>query len=117
MSMFAENIKQGLGSVKAHATRAVITSSIIAIGIAALVGILTSISAMQIAVTKTFSKMGSQSFTIKNAGGVKRYGEVDDNTRLTFDEAWEFQKRMEGKNSTVALSINADFGCGSDVYR
>ena len=109
MSMFAENIKQGLGSVKAHATRAVITSSIIAIGIAALVGILTSISAMQIAVTKTFSKMGSQSFTIKNAGGVKRYGEVDDNTRLTFEEAWEFQKRMEGKNSTVALSINADF--------
>lgn len=109
MSMFAENIKQGLGSVKAHATRAVITSSIIAIGIAALVGILTSISAMQIAVTKTFSKMGSQSFSIKNAGGVKRYGEVDDNTRLTFDEAWEFQKRMEGKNSTVALSINADF--------
>ncbi len=107
--MFAENIKQGLGSVKAHATRAVITSSIIAIGIAALVGILTSISAMQIAVTKTFSKMGSQSFTIKNAGGVKRYGEVDDNTRLTFDEAWEFQQRMEGKNSTVALSINADF--------
>jgi putative ABC transport system permease protein len=109
MSMFAENIKQGLGSVKAHATRAVITSSIIAIGIAALVGILTSISAMQIAVTKTFSKMGSQSFTIKNAGGVKRYGEVDDNTRLTFDEAWEFQKRMEGRTSTVALSINADF--------
>ena len=109
MSMFAENIKQGLGSVKAHATRAVITSSIIAIGIAALVGILTSISAMQIAVTKTFSKMGSQSFTIKNAGGVKRYGEVDDHTRLTFDEAWEFQKRMEGRNSTVALSINADF--------
>jgi putative ABC transport system permease protein len=109
MSMFAENIKQGLGSVKAHATRAVITSSIIAIGIAALVGILTSISAMQIAVTKTFSKMGSQSFTIKNAGGVKRYGDLDDNTRLTFDEAWEFQKRMEGKNSTVALSINADF--------
>jgi putative ABC transport system permease protein len=109
MSMFAENIKQGLGSVKAHATRAVITSSIIAIGIAALVGILTSISAMQIAVTKTFSKMGSQSFTIKNAGGVKRYGEVDDNTRLTFDEAWEFQKRMEVRNSTVALSINADF--------
>lgn len=107
--MLAENIKQGLGSVKAHATRAIITSSIIAIGIAALVGILTSISAMQIAVTKTFSKMGSQSFTIKNAGGVKRYGEVDDNTRLTFDEAWAFQKRMEGKNSTVALSINADF--------
>ncbi len=31
------------------------------------------------------------------------------NQKLKFDEAWEFQKRMEGRNSTVALSINADF--------
>ena len=107
--MFAENIKQGLGSVKAHATRAVITSSIIAIGIAALVGILTSISAMQIAVTKTFSKMGSQSFTIRNATGVKRFGQTDYSEPIKFEEAWEFQKRMEGGLSTVALQVNADF--------
>lgn len=109
MSLFAENIKQGLGSVKAHATRAVITSSIIAIGIAALVGILTSISAMQIAVTKTFSKMGSQSFTIRSSSGVKRFGRVDPSEPINFDQAWAFQKRMEGRTSTVALQINADF--------
>ena len=72
--MFAENIKQGLGSVKAHATRAVITSSIIAIGIAALVGILTSISAMQIAVTKTFSK------SYKGASQEKNGEETDQET-------------------------------------
>ena len=87
--------------MKAHATRAVITSSIIAIGIAALVGILTSISAMQIAVTKTFSKMGSQSFTIRNATGVKRFGQMDYSEPIKFEEAWEFQKRMEGGLSTV----------------
>jgi putative ABC transport system permease protein len=109
VSLFAENIKQGLGSVKAHATRAVITSSIIAIGIAALVGILTSISAMQIAVTKTFSKMGSQSYTIRNSSGVKRFGESDASEPIAFDQAWEFQKRMEAQGATVALQVNADF--------
>ena len=107
--MFAENIKQGLGSVRAHATRAVITSSIIAIGIAALVGILTSISAMQIAVTKTFSKMGSQSYTIRDASGVRRFGEASDSEPIKFDQAWEFQKRMEAQGATVALQVNADF--------
>jgi putative ABC transport system permease protein len=109
VSLFAENIKQGLGSVKSHATRAVITSSIIAIGIAALVGILTSISAMQIAVTKTFSKMGSQSYTIRDASGVRRFGEVSDSEPVTFDQAWEFQKRMEAKGAMVSLQVNADF--------
>ncbi len=109
MSLFAENIKQGLGSVKAHATRAVITSSIIAIGIAALVGILTSISAMQIAVTKTFSKMGSQSYTIRNASGVRKFGQSDNSEPIKFDQAWEFQKRMEAQGATVALQVNADF--------
>jgi putative ABC transport system permease protein len=107
--LFAENIKQGLGSVRAHATRAVITSSIIAIGIAALVGILTSISAMQIAVTKTFSKMGSQSYTIRDASGVRRFGEASDSEPIKFDQAWEFQKRMEAQGATVALQVNADF--------
>lgn len=109
MSLFAENIKQGLGSVRAHATRAIITSSIIAIGIAALVGILTSISAMQIAVTKTFSKMGSQSYTIRNSSGVTRFGEMDASEPISFEQAWEFQKRMEAQGATVSLQVNADF--------
>lgn len=95
--------------MKSHATRAVITSSIIAIGIAALVGILTSISAMQIAVTKTFSKMGSQSYTIRDGSGVRRFGEVSESEPITFDQAWEFQKRMEAKGAMVALQVNADF--------
>ena len=97
MSLFAENIKQGLGSVRAHATRAVITSSIIAIGIAALVGILTSISAMQIAVTKTFSKMGSQSYTIRDASGVRRFGEASDSEPIKFDKRGNFKSAWKHK--------------------
>jgi putative ABC transport system permease protein len=109
VSLFLENIKQGLGSVKAHATRAIITASIIAIGIAALVGILTSISAMQIAVTKTFSKMGAQSYTIRNGGGVRRFGDIESTEPITFDQAWTFQQRMEAQKAMVSLQVNADF--------
>lgn len=109
MSLFVENIYQGLGSIRAHASRAIITALIISIGIAALVGILTSIDAMKIAVTKTFSKMGSQSFTIRNSGGLKRYGEADEKDPISFNQAWEFQKRMDEGQATVSLQVNADF--------
>lgn len=109
MSLFVENVYQGLGSIRAHASRAIITALIISIGIAALVGILTSIDAMKIAVSKTFSKMGSQSFTIRNSGGLKRYGEADEKDPISFNQAWEFQKRMDGGQATVSLQVNADF--------
>ncbi len=108
MNLLAENIKQGIGSVRAHATRAVITALIIAIGIAALVGILTSIDAMKIAITRTFSKMGSQSFVIRNAEGVRRFGQVSDERPISFTEAKYFEKLMEGQ-ADVSLQINADF--------
>jgi len=64
---------------------------------------------MQIAVTKTFSKMGSQSYTIRDASGVRRFGEASDSEPIKFDQAWEFQKRMEAQGATVALQVNADF--------
>jgi putative ABC transport system permease protein len=64
---------------------------------------------MQIAVTKTFSKMGSQSYTIRNASGVRKFGQSDNSEPIKFDQAWEFQKRMEAQGATVALQVNADF--------
>ena len=108
MNLFAENIKQGLGSVRSHASRAVITALIIAIGIAALVGILTSIDAMKIAITRTFSRMGSQSFVIRNAEGVRRFGMANSDRPITFSEAKQFERLME-KSADVSLQINAGF--------
>ena len=69
-----ENIRQGLEAVRTNLLRTVITCLIIAIGIAALVGILTSIDAMNSAITKTFSRMGSQSFNIRSIQGFQRRG-------------------------------------------
>lgn len=106
--MFVENIRQGFGSLKSHKVRAVITASIIAIGIAALVGILTSIDAMNSAISKTMSKMGSQSFNISNRVSVERFGVADDFKAITYEQAHQFENYF-GSKLPVSLSLNASF--------
>jgi putative ABC transport system permease protein len=95
---FRENIAQGLESIRANATRAIITCLIIAIGIAALVGILTSIDGMKNAVGSTFTKMGSRSFTIQNANTVRRHGgpgQVVDYVPIRYSQAQLFKHLFE----------------------
>ncbi len=106
--MFVENIRQGFGSLKSHKVRAVITASIIAIGITALVGILTSIDAMNNAISKTMSKMGSQSFNISNRVSVERFGVADDFKAITYEQAHQFENYF-GSKLPVSLSLNASF--------
>lgn len=108
MSVALENVRQGLGSLRAHALRAVITALIIAIGISALVGILTSIDAMGQAITQTFSKMGSQSFTIRNSGSLRRNGQFSDWEEIRMAQAAEFERSMPDAY-TVSLSVNVGF--------
>lgn len=59
-----ENIRIAINSIKSHLLRTVLTVSIIAFGIMALVGIMTSISAIEYFV-ENFTRMGSNTFTIK----------------------------------------------------
>lgn len=108
MSLFVENIRQGFGSLKSHKVRATITASIIAIGITALVGILTSIDAMNNAISKTMSKMGSQSFNISNRTSVERFGVADDFKSITYDQAHQVEQYF-GNRLPVSLSLNASF--------
>ncbi|MFZ9755330.1 MAG: ABC transporter permease [Bacteroidia bacterium] len=108
MSVALENIRQGMGSLRAHALRAVITALIIAIGISALVGILTSIDAMGQAITQTFSKMGSQAFTIRNSQSLRRNGQRSDWPEIKISEAMAFEQKM-GEQKTVSLSVNVGF--------
>jgi putative ABC transport system permease protein len=105
-----DNILQGLDSVKANSLRAVITCLIIAIGIAALVGILTSIDGMKSAVSNTFSQMGAQSFTIREAGGIRRMGGPQPQFKrelISYNVARKFQKELPYP-ATVTLSRLAE---------
>ncbi|MGI8893364.1 MAG: ABC transporter permease, partial [Bacteroidia bacterium] len=61
-------------SVRSHMLRTVLTALIIALGIMALVGILTSIDAIKNSIESNFSAMGANSFTIRNSGSGIRMG-------------------------------------------
>ena len=65
---YKENIKLAFVSIKANMLRTVLTALIIAIGIMALVGIMTSIDGMNSSIKNKFASMGANSFSIRNRG-------------------------------------------------
>ena len=105
-----EYIKIGFESVRSHMLRTVLTAMIIALGITALVGILTAIDAIKISIENNFSAMGANSFTIRNSGsGIrmggsgakpKRHDAITLREALMFKEAYPFP-------GTISLSFIA----------
>ncbi len=69
-----ENIKESFKSVRNQLLRTTLTVLIIAVGISALVGILTSIDAIKSSISSNFSSMGANTFSIKNEGSNIRMG-------------------------------------------
>lgn len=91
-----ENIKISLESIRSHLLRTILTVLIIAFGITALVGILTSIDAIKFFFTKELSMMGANSFSIKNRGmNITINGQrirPRDNRIINFEEAKQFKE-------------------------
>lgn len=104
-----EIIKQALSSLKGNKLRAGITMAIIAIGISALVGILTAISGLEASINSNFSALGSNSFTIQknemNFGGPRK---KKDNEPISYAQATDFKSRFEYP-ALVSISIMAQF--------
>src|ERR1700721_2421732 len=71
---FRENMRIALSSIAGQLLRTILTIIIIAIGITALVGILTSIDAMKQAINSNFSSMGANTFAIRNRDATIRIG-------------------------------------------
>ena len=107
---FKENIKVALQSIKSQKLRATLTALIIAIGIMALVGILTAIDSIKGAINSNFTAMGANSFTIQNRGlnihvgnkgrKAKRFEPIDYYEATRFAEEYNFP-------STVSISTFA----------
>jgi putative ABC transport system permease protein len=66
LKLIRENARISLNSIRSHMVRTILTVSIIAFGIMALVGILTAIDAVEYYLTQNFAMMGSNTFTIRN---------------------------------------------------
>lgn len=110
---YRENVKLSLQSISSNKLRTFLTALIIAIGITALVGILTSIDAIKSSITDSFSAMGSNSFNIRNRGMNIQIGgsgtRPKSYTRITYHQAKEFKDKYEFP-SLVSLSAYATTG-------
>jgi len=69
-----QDIKIALDAVRANLGRAILTCLIIAVGIMALVGMLTAIDGMKSSITQNFSLLGSNTFTIINGSAFVDFG-------------------------------------------
>lgn len=64
-SLFKENIRIAFNSIRTQLLRTILTVLIIAIGITALVGILSAVSALENTISSDFSSMGANTFNIQ----------------------------------------------------
>lgn len=106
--LLLQNIRVAIDSVRSQALRTALTVSIIAIGIMALVGILTAIDAIKGSITNSFASMGANTFSIQSRGMTIRIGrsgvQPKSHPRITFDQAMEFKSRFDYP-ATVSLSF------------
>ncbi len=108
-----QNIRIALDSIRDNILRTVITCLIIAIGIAALVGMLTAVDGFENGLSKSFQKMGSNTFNIRNRDGKIRIGGGHGEKRIeyvpiTYSQANQFKKEFT-LPSTISLSTNINF--------
>jgi putative ABC transport system permease protein len=116
---YSENVKVAMQSVKSNKLRTFLTAIIIAIGLTALVGILTSIDAIEGSLNNTFSSMGANSFTIRNRGiGIriggsgqrpKRYKPIDYRQATSFKNNFDFPA-MISVNTFASFGGTAKYG-------
>lgn len=108
--IISENIRISLQSIRSNLLRTILTILIIAIGITALVGILTAIDSIKSSITKEFTFMGTNTFTITSRG---MRVQVENNryrsrnySYISYYQAKEFQENFDFP-ATVSLSVYA----------
>lgn len=96
---YIENVKLSLQSISSNKLRTSLTALMVAIGITALVGILTSIDAIKNSVTDSFSAMGSNSFNIRNRGINVQIGGSGTRPRsfppISYNQARQFKDKYD----------------------
>lgn len=110
---YTENVRLALQSIQSNRLRTMLTALIIAIGLTALVGILTTLDAVKKSMTEAFSNMGANSFTIRNRGTGIRIGGPGQGPKpfksIRFEDAIKFKEQLNAPG-TVTLSVIATMG-------
>lgn len=110
ITLFLENVRVAFKAIKSNRVRAVLTMSIIAFGIMALVGILTAIDGLKSTLTQQFTMMGANSFQITSRSmhvqmGKKSY-RTKNHSNITYREAMEFKENFK-EPAWVSVAFSA----------
>lgn len=103
-----ENLKVAFSSIRANMLRAVLTILIIAVGITALVGILTAIEAIKGSIQSKFTNMGANTISVSE----KWYFNPSDHSRrrnsanISYREAMKFKEDFKFP-ATISVSTRA----------
>jgi len=112
LQLVYENVLVAITSIRGQWLRTILTMLIIAIGITALVGILTSIDGIRGSINSNFTSMGANTFTIRNKGSNVRIGNAGRKPksyeRIQFRHAMQF-KELFGYPGQVSVSAMASF--------
>lgn len=107
---FFENVRIAVISIRSNMLRTVLTVLIIAVGITALIGILTAIDSIKTSITREFTFMGAYTFSITSRGmqvqvGNNRY-RTKNHSYISFYQAKNFKEQFEFPAIT-AISVSA----------
>ena len=98
-NLLLENIRIALTAIRSQSLRTFLTIMIIAIGIMALVGILTAIDVIKEGISSNFTTMGANTFNIRNRGSNIRIGggrkKVQVFQSITYLQATKFKEEFK----------------------
>lgn len=111
-SLLRENIRIALSSIRNQSLRTVLTVLIIAIGITALVGILSAVAALENTISQDFASMGANTFNLQRYEFRERISNEDRkvNPTISYREVTEFKDKFQFPFTETAISFT---GTGS----
>ncbi|MFV9484744.1 ABC transporter permease [Christiangramia sp. ASW11-125] len=111
-SLLRENIRIALSSIRNQSLRTVLTVLIIAIGITALVGILSAVAALENTISQDFASMGANTFNLQRYEFRERISSEDRkvNPTISYREVTEFKEKFQFPFTETAISFT---GTGS----
>ena len=107
-SLFKENIRIAFDSIKGQLLRTILTVLIIAIGITALVGILSAVTALENTISSDFASMGANTFNLQQYDNQVRVegGEREKiNPIIGYREVKEFKDKYNYPGTQVSISF------------
>ncbi|WP_010229170.1 ABC transporter permease [Gillisia marina] len=108
--LFKENVRIAFESIRSQILRTILTVLIIAIGITALVGILSAVSALENTISSDFASMGSNTFNLQRYEFTtqRRGGDEKEkvNPILSYREVRTFKESFVFPKTQTSLSFN-----------